>query len=124
MLLLRAALRTFLPVSEREGLALQQNFQDDPPELQKAQSNYLEVFKSGKEADDRQKLIGYLSGLAACNQFEAQGYDVYANRVGQWLNTMEVCQISGSPVPKYTPVSVRPAMKKSEGQKKMRRNEV
>jgi hypothetical protein len=89
-LLLQAGLRILMPVEEREGVALPKIFPNDPPELQFAQNTYADVFKSGCEASEKQRVIGILSLQKAAENLAAQGFEAYASTVTAWLDTQEL----------------------------------
>ena len=84
-LLLQAGLRAFLPVSQRQGVALAgAPAQTDPPELIEAQENYRIVFESGQEATAARKLAALKAIDLAQRQLEQQGYKSLAAAIANW----------------------------------------
>jgi hypothetical protein len=84
-LLLQAGLRAFLPVSQRQGVALPgAPVRTDPPNLVEAQENFRIVFESGKEATAAQKLTALKAIDLAQQQLEQQGYKSLAAAIANW----------------------------------------
>lgn len=85
-LLLQAGLRALLLVEEREGIAEPKIFDRDPEFLQKAQTNFLEVLRSGKNATDEQRESALESVDLAAKQLFEQGYKKLAVNVSQFVS--------------------------------------
>jgi hypothetical protein len=85
-LLLKEGLKALLSPEEREGLDLPIISDEDPSEIREAQSNYTEVFKSGKDATDEQISRAHKAISAAALQLKEQEYEKYALTVRRWLD--------------------------------------
>jgi hypothetical protein len=85
-LLIQAGLRTLLPPTQREGVALPGPANpNDPKELIAAQSNLTEVFQSGKVATPQERNLALGAVAQGARQLQADGYSKSAAILQAWL---------------------------------------
>jgi hypothetical protein len=85
-LLIQAGLRTLLPPTQREGVALPGPANpNDPKELIAAQSNLTEVFKGGKVVTPQERIVALRAVAQGARQLQADGYIKAAAILLDWL---------------------------------------
>ena len=85
-LLIQAGLRTLLPPTQREGVALPGPANpNDAKELIDAQSNLTEVFKSGKVVSPQERIVALRAVAQGAQQLQADGYIKAAAILLDWL---------------------------------------
>ena len=85
-LLIQAGLRTLLPPSQREGVALPGPANPkDAKELIAAQSNLTQVFQGGKMATSQERKIALGAVAQGARQLQADGYIKAAGILQDWL---------------------------------------
>ena len=85
-LLIQAGLRTLLPPTQREGVALPGPANpNDPKELIMAQSNLTAVFKGGKVSTPKERKLALRAVAQGARQLQADGYSKAAGLLQAWL---------------------------------------